>query len=74
MAKNLYLLYSPLKSEYDYETPTKNKEIVYVCLLPLDYFKQKPDKTESKNKDTNLSVIHYNTNNQQVFWQVPSGK
>jgi len=70
MAKNLYYLYCPLKSEYNYETREKNKTIVYVNLVPLDYFVQKPDISEKANKD-NLTIVRYRTNNPQVFWQAP---
>ena len=72
MAKNLYYLYSPLKSEYNYETRANDKTITYVNLVPLDYFKQKPDMSENKNKDTNFVVVKYRTNNPQIFWQLPN--
>ena len=72
MVKNLYYLYSPLKSEYNYETRGKNKTIAYVNLIPLDYFVQKPDVSENKNKDTNLAIVKYRTNNPQIFWQAPN--
>jgi hypothetical protein len=71
MSKNLYMVYSPLKSEYDYETRANDKTITYVTLLPLDYFKQDPDKTENTNKDTNLTIVRYKTNNADWFWQAP---
>jgi hypothetical protein len=74
MAKNLYMLYSPLKSEYDYQTPGKNTEVAYVNLLPLEYFKQGKEKTETYNKDTRTTRIWYNTNNANAFWQVDNIK
>lgn len=74
MAKNLYRVYSPLKSEYNYETRDKNKTITYISLLPVEYFKQSPDKSEDINKDTNLTIERYRTNNADVFWQVKAAK
>ena len=70
MAKNLYMIYSPLKSEYDYQTPGKNSEIAYINLLPLEYFKQGREKTETYNKDTKTTRVWYNTNNADAFWKV----
>lgn len=68
MAKNLYMLYSPLKAEYDYQTPGKNAEVTYVNLLPLDYFAQSPDVSTSVKKATGTKVIWYRTNNPDKFW------
>ena len=70
MAKNLYMLYSPLRSEYDYQTPGKNSSIGYVTLLPLEYFKQAPNKTETFNKETKTAIARYRTNNEKQFWRV----
>jgi hypothetical protein len=70
MAKNLYRLECPISSEYDTETREPGKVINYVQLLPLEYFKQKPDKTESLNP-TGTSYITYVTNNPNAFWAAP---
>ena len=70
MAKNLYRLECPISSEYDTETRDPGKVINYVQLLPLEYFKQKPDKTESLNP-TGTSYITYVTNNPNAFWAAP---
>ncbi|MBD1391924.1 TPR end-of-group domain-containing protein [Mucilaginibacter glaciei] len=70
MAKNLYMMYSPLKSEYDYQTPGKNKEVSYVSLLPLDYFLQTPQISVSTKKATGTKIIWYRTNNADKFWNV----
>jgi hypothetical protein len=70
MIKNLYRFYSPLKSEYDYESSGANKNITYVDLLPLDYFKQGPDKSENQYKAAKMSIDRYRTNNTELFWQV----
>ena len=71
MAKNLYRFSFPLVSEYDSETRLKGKEIVYVELLPLDGFQQKPDKDEYLSNTNSTKVITYKTNNPKIFWKVP---
>jgi hypothetical protein len=60
MSKNLYRLICPVNSTYDVETAAPGKTVEYVQLLPLDYFRQKPDRTT------------YNTNNPALFWAVPN--
>ena len=72
MAKNLYRLECPVSSEYDMETRTAGKKIVYVDLLPLDYFNQKPDRSESTNVSNQTTFINYNTNNPALFWAAPN--
>ncbi|MFA6246066.1 MAG: transglutaminase domain-containing protein [Mucilaginibacter sp.] len=74
MAKNLYRVYSPQHNEYNYETRDKNKTITYISLLPLEYFKQSPDKSEDTNKNTNFTIERYRTNNADAFWKVSAGK
>lgn len=69
MAKNLYRLQCPLNSEYDSETRKSGKEIIYIDLLPLDYFRQSPDRTVDVYNATKL--IFYKTNNSTIFWQKP---
>ena len=71
MAKNLYRLECPVSSEYDTETSAAGKKIMYVDLLPLDYFNQKPDRSESTNTTNQTTLISYNTNNPALFWAVP---
>jgi hypothetical protein len=71
MAKNLYRLECSTSSEYDLETSEPGKEITYVQLLPLDYFKQSPDKSTSTNNVSKTTFIYYNTNNPDIFWQTP---
>ena len=71
MAKNLYRLECPVSSEYDTETRVAGKKIAYVDLLPLDYFKQGPDKSEFTNQTNQTTFINYNTNNPAAFWTVP---
>ncbi|MES2064826.1 MAG: transglutaminase domain-containing protein [Bacteroidota bacterium] len=74
MAKNLYRVYSPQRNEYNYETRDKDKTITYISLLPLEYFKQSPDKSEDKNKETNFTIERYRTNNADAFWKVSAGQ
>lgn len=71
MAKNLYRLECPVSSEFDTETRMPGKKISYVDLLPLDYFNQKPDRTESTNQSNQTTFISYNTNNPSLFWTAP---
>ncbi|KAI9451718.1 hypothetical protein F5148DRAFT_1289976 [Russula earlei] len=71
MAKNLYYLVCTSSSEYDAETTQKGKTITYINLLPLDYFKQKPDKTEYTNQKSGITFINYTTNNPAAFWAAP---
>jgi hypothetical protein len=70
MAKNLYRLYCPLKSEFDYETESINKSIVYITLLPLDYHKKTNFKTHN-NDNPALKRTFYNIYNPDIFWQSP---
>lgn len=74
MAKNLYMLECPLSSEYDTETREQGKKLSYVTLLPLDYFKQGPNKTESTNAKNGTTFIYYKTNNPAAFWQAPEAE
>lgn len=71
MAKNLYMLECPLSSEYDLETKTENKEISYLKLIPLDYFKKSLEKGISTNPKNNSKIITYRTNNPTAFWEAP---
>lgn len=71
MAKNLYRLQTPLKSEYDTETWKSGKEVIYVELLPLDGIEQTPQKKEQTNNSTGVKFIYYKTNNPNLFWTKP---
>lgn len=71
MAKNLYMLQCNVNSEYDAESYGNNKVITMITLLPLDYFKQTPVRSEFNNKEVSTTFIHYKTNNPALFWQVP---
>ncbi|MBK9718340.1 MAG: transglutaminase domain-containing protein [Saprospiraceae bacterium] len=71
MAKNLYLLECPVNSEYNMETLESGRVFNYIQLLPLDYYKQSPDKSENKDEKTNTTWIKIKTNNDKLFWQIP---
>jgi len=71
MAKNLYRIESPIKSEYNFETWEEGKKVAYVELLPLDGYKQSPDKRVQKNEKTGTTFTNYKTNNPAIFWQIP---
>jgi hypothetical protein len=75
MAKNLYRFYSPLKSEYDYETRGQNKKVAYVYLFPMDYKKPMPLKTDDYyNADLKTTFVTYNLFNDSQFWQIPENE
>jgi len=69
MAKNLYILESPINSEYDYETPAKGKIIKYLYLCPLDYKGNKQH--EQKNTRKSSTYESSATTNPNVFWAKP---
>jgi hypothetical protein len=64
MAKNLYILECPASSEYNMETDRETKTMSYIRILPLEYFKQKPDKVEAEG-----GITVYRTNNPKIFWE-----
>jgi hypothetical protein len=71
MAKNLYKLQCHLNSEYDSETRGLGKTETYMTLLPLEYFKQMPIKSEHEYRENKTTFIYFNTNNPTVFWASP---
>ncbi|MDF2188857.1 transglutaminase domain-containing protein [Paraflavitalea sp. CAU 1676] len=71
MAKNLYMLQCPVNSAYDMERPAAGKTIQYIQLMPLDYFKQKPDSRSNTKAPSGTTYQFYNTNNPALFWQKP---
>jgi len=74
MAKNLYKFSCPMASEYDIETGNSGKKIIYIELLPMDYFNQTPDRLEEAGKTSGSIFITYKTNNPTLFWQAPDQK
>lgn len=71
MAKNLYRMQCPIRSEYDTETWKSGKTVEYVELLPLDGFQQTPKVNSSKNKNTGVTFKNYKTNDPRIFWKRP---
>jgi hypothetical protein len=66
MAKNLYIL----RCYNGQEKNSQGKVIsTAIELIPLDYFKQKPDKVEETQG--NFKCLIYRTNNPNKFWQTP---
>jgi len=65
MAKNMYMFQCPINSEYDTETWKEGKKVPFVTLIPLDYFRQKPDVNDTK------FITFYKTNNPTLFWAKP---
>lgn len=72
MAKNLYKMNCAVRSEYDTETGMKGKAISYIQLLPLEYYKQKPDREEYTSKYSGTINTTYHTNNPALFWKAPT--
>jgi len=72
MAKNLYRFYSPIKSEYDYESKVPNKSLIYINLLPKDNSNKVPFKTEKYNPDLKMTYIQYYIQDPELFWKLPS--
>jgi Transglutaminase-like superfamily len=71
MAKNLYLIYSPLNATFDNETMNRQDSIAYIHLLPNDYHKKYPLRTEKIGQNGQTKMIHYHTYNAKWFWQKP---
>jgi hypothetical protein len=71
MSKNLYRLECPVNSCFNLETRAPGKEYDYIQLLPLDYFKQRPDRTDL-DLGKNGKNITCNTNNPALFWATPN--
>jgi hypothetical protein len=69
MAKNLYILESPINSEFDYETKAKGKVIQFVYLNPLDFIGKK--QREKNIKQDSLNYEFKFTNNPNIFWISP---
>ncbi len=71
MSKNLYMLQCPVDSRFDYETRDNGKEYAYIELMPLDYFKQGPDKEAVDYNNGKGRYVNYHTNNPNAFWALP---
>ncbi|WP_343658897.1 transglutaminase-like domain-containing protein [Chryseobacterium sp.] len=72
MAKNLYRLICPLKSEFGSQTRAKGRTIQYVELLPVASKDPVVDGFETNtNAKTGVNVINFHTNNDRLFWKKP---
>lgn len=72
MAKNLYRLICPLKSEFGSQTRAKGRTIQYVELLPVASKDPVVDGFETNtNAKTGVNVINFHTNNDGLFWKKP---
>ncbi len=71
MAKNLYRFECPIHSQYDTETKLKDKTIDYVQLLPVEYYRQLPAKTDYTNPANGTTLVNYKSNNPSWFWAKP---
>jgi len=72
MAKNLYRFSCPLRSEYDYETDTKEKTKEYVELIPLDGYNQTPKISQTHKEESGVTFKTYKTNNPDQLWIKPN--
>lgn len=68
MAKNLYKLQCPVKSEYDYETFEEGKETAYTILVPGGNL---PQPLVVKNKHGVVASTMYYSSNPKDFWAAP---
>lgn len=71
MAKNLYRFSCPLKSEYNFETFDKGKNIEYIELLSMDAHSQSPKFVKKYNENSKVTFFTYKTNNPNLFWKKP---
>lgn len=71
MAKNLYMLETPVRSEYDTETHKSGKKVEYLKLIPLDYFKKSLDPSIQNSSDSKTVYVTYRTNDPGAFWKSP---
>ncbi|RDC58178.1 transglutaminase domain-containing protein [Pedobacter chinensis] len=72
MAKNLYRLICPLQSEFNSQTITSGKTMLYVELLPVGSKDPVIDKFETRvDEKKNVKIINYHTNNSELFWKIP---
>ena len=69
MAKNLYRLECPARSEYNYETDWKATR--YVCLAPVEFNPRIPSIIERAQRDRRRGEVTY-TNNAVAFWEAPA--
>ena len=71
MAKNLYKLNCPVRSEYNLETWENGKEVEYIQLVSLDYFNLLPSGEKGLKTLKNGNITTYFTTNPALFWKSP---
>ncbi len=71
MAKNLYKLQCPAVSEYNHETPKKDRIRKYITLVPGDDMRESYSSTR---KDGMNSLKYYFTSDPKMFWSAPAGQ
>ncbi len=70
MAKNLYRLYTPLKSVAGYEDRNSSHKVEYVHLYPLSQFPKIPFIRNTFNAYLGKNTVNFTIYNADVFWQV----
>jgi hypothetical protein len=70
MAKNLYYLECPIKSEFNFETRKLFKKYHFVKLSPTNYLAKSARKFESKSVFFTRNISHITTND-DLFWSAP---
>lgn len=70
MAKNLYKLQCPATSEFDFETPIKDKNRVYINLVPGNEMREH---YTSARRDGMNTYTQYYSSNPTAFWAPPPG-
>lgn len=71
MAKNLYMLYSPLSNEFGYESKNKQHTVEYVYLVPLNHPKKRESRKEIYRAYIGRNVVINNISNAEWFWKPP---
>lgn len=69
MAKNLYRLQTPIRSQSDLETWTAGQKAEYVELLPVDGVWKKVPEKGVRNEQSKVDFTYYQTNNPDLFWR-----
>ncbi|RZJ68977.1 transglutaminase domain-containing protein [Flavobacterium sp.] len=68
MAKNLYRIETPVRSEANFETWRSGHKVEYVQLLPLDGSWKKKEKQTEFNTETKTEFTYFQTHNPDAFW------
>lgn len=71
MAKNLYRIECPIRSEFDLESPKRGKKNIYFELVPKNDFQELPYSEEHKSRKTGVKNVLFRTSNPDLFWARP---